>query len=94
MLFIILLKVSIIHRIRSFVPNQQSGMSLKLPKLFLYILGSILVLNLLQAHFTELIFDEAYYWHYAQNMAWGYFDHPPMVALMIKWAERGRSEEA
>ena len=59
-------------------------MSLKSPKLFLYLLGSILVLNLLQAHFTELIFDEAYYWHYAKNMAWGYFDHPPMVALMIK----------
>ncbi|MCP4978174.1 MAG: glycosyltransferase family 39 protein [Maribacter sp.] len=59
-------------------------MSLKLPKLFLYLLGSILVLNLLQAHFTELIFDEAYYWHYANKLAWGYFDHPPMVALMIK----------
>ncbi|MBT8297644.1 MAG: glycosyltransferase family 39 protein [Maribacter sp.] len=59
-------------------------MSLKLPRLFLYLLGSILVLNLLQAYFTELIFDEAYYWYYAKKMAWGYFDHPPMVALMIK----------
>ncbi|WP_273275378.1 ArnT family glycosyltransferase [Maribacter polysiphoniae] len=59
-------------------------MSLKLPKLFYYLLGSILILNLLQANFTELIFDEAYYWHYAKNLAWGYFDHPPMVALMIK----------
>lgn len=59
-------------------------MPLKLPRLFLYLLGSILVLNLLQAHFTELIFDEAYYWHYANKLAWGYFDHPPMVALMIK----------
>ncbi|MGB5437109.1 MAG: glycosyltransferase family 39 protein [Maribacter sp.] len=57
---------------------------MKLPKLFLYLLGSILILNLIQAHFTELIYDEAYYWHYAKNMAWGYFDHPPMVALMIK----------
>ena len=59
-------------------------MQLKLPKLFLYLLGAIFVLNVLQAHFTELIFDEAYYWHYAQNMAWGYSDHPPMVALLIK----------
>ncbi len=59
-------------------------MSLKLPRPFVYLLGFVLVLNLLQAHFTELIFDEAYYWHYARNMAWGYFDHPPMVALMIK----------
>ncbi|WP_299530876.1 glycosyltransferase family 39 protein [Ulvibacterium sp.] len=59
-------------------------MPVRLPKLFLLLLGIILVLNLLQAHFTELIFDEAYYWHYAQNMAWGYFDHPPMVALLVK----------
>lgn len=56
----------------------------KIPKLFLYLLGTVFIINLLQSHFTELIFDEAYYWYYAQNMAWGYFDHPPMVALMIK----------
>lgn len=60
------------------------GMPLKLPKLLLYFLGGVLAINLLQAHFTELIFDEAYYWYYAKEMAWGYFDHPPMVALMIK----------
>ena len=65
-------------------PNQQSTIPLKLPKLFLYLLGSILILNLFQANFTELIYDEAYYWHYAKNLAWGYFDHPSMVALMIK----------
>jgi len=56
----------------------------KLPKLFLYFLGAILALNLLQAHFTELMYDEAYYWYYSQNIDWGYFDHPPMVAWMIK----------
>lgn len=56
----------------------------KLPKLFLYLLGAIFIINLLQAHYTELIFDEAYYWYYAQNLAWGYFDHPPMVAWLIK----------
>ncbi len=56
----------------------------KLPRIFLYCLGAILLLNLVQSYFTELIFDEAYYWHYAQNMAWGYFDHPPMVALLVK----------
>lgn len=52
--------------------------------LFLYLLGAIFLINLIQAHFTELIFDEAYYWYYAQHMAWGYFDHPPMVALLVK----------
>lgn len=57
---------------------------LKSPKLFYYLLGIIFILNLIQSYFTDLIFDEAYYWHYAQDMAWGYFDHPPMVALMAK----------
>lgn len=56
----------------------------KLPKLFLFLLAAILALNLLQAYFTELIFDEAYYWYYAKNLNWGYFDHPPMVAWLIK----------
>ncbi|NJB71144.1 hypothetical protein GGR42_001606 [Saonia flava] len=59
-------------------------MTNKLPKLFLLFLGAIFLLNLLQAHLTELIFDEAYYWYYSQNMDWGYFDHPPMVALLVK----------
>lgn len=59
-------------------------MDFKLPRIFLLLLGAVLVINLIQAHFTPLIYDEAYYWHFAQNMAWGYFDHPPMVAFMIK----------
>tara|TARA_R110002051_G_scaffold117044_1_gene190666 strand:+ start:2060 stop:3727 length:1668 start_codon:yes stop_codon:yes gene_type:complete len=56
----------------------------KLPKILLYLLIALFALNMAQSYFTELIFDEAYYWYYAQNMAWGYFDHPPMVALLIK----------
>lgn len=43
-----------------------------------------LALNLLQSAFTELAHDEAYYWVYSRQLAWGYFDHPPMVALLIK----------
>lgn len=41
-----------------------------------------LLLNLVQAWFTELIHDESYYWFYAQDLDWGYFDHPPAVAVM------------
>ncbi|MGB5274189.1 MAG: glycosyltransferase family 39 protein [Flavobacteriaceae bacterium] len=55
----------------------------KFPRLFLYFLGAILILNLIQAQFTELIFDEAYYWYYSKSLSFGYFDHPPMVAWMI-----------
>lgn len=46
--------------------------------------GTWLLLGLVQAASTELIADEAYYWVYSRFPAWGYFDHPPMIALMIK----------
>lgn len=59
-------------------------MTQKFPKLFLVLLSIVFVLNLVQGYFTELIYDEAYYWYYAQNLSWGYFDHPPMVAFLIK----------
>lgn len=32
----------------------------------------------------ELMFDEAYYTLWSRNLAFGYFDHPPMVALWIR----------
>ena len=41
------------------------------------------ILNLLQAAFTELAHDEAYYFMFSQHLDWGYFDHPPMTALLI-----------
>lgn len=40
--------------------------------------------NLLTAAFTELYKDEAYYWLFSRFLDWGYFDHPPMVAILIK----------
>jgi hypothetical protein len=49
--------------------------------LFLVLWG---ILNLVQARLTPLNNDEAYYWMYSKHLAWGYFDHPPMIALMIK----------
>ena len=41
------------------------------------------LLNLLQAAFSPLDADETYYWMYAGDLAWGYFDHPPAVAVLI-----------
>src|SRR5690606_13388320 len=32
----------------------------------------------------ELAHDEAYYWLYSKHLDWGYFDHPPMVGIIIK----------
>ena len=48
--------------------------------IFLVVWG---ILNLIQAGLTPLNNDEAYYWMYSKNLAWGYFDHPPMIAFMI-----------
>ena len=47
------------------------------------LIGFILLINLLQAAFTGLHIDEGYYWIYSKDLAWGYFDHPPMVALLV-----------
>lgn len=43
-----------------------------------------ILINLVQSFFMPLINDEAYYWVWSRQMDWGYFDHPPMVALWIK----------
>src|SRR6478735_4081876 len=50
--------------------------------LFFLLLASWLLLNLLQAIYTEVNSDEAYYFLYGKHLDWGYYDHPPMVALM------------
>lgn len=41
-------------------------------------------LNLIQSYTLEVHGDEAYYWMYSRFLDWGYFDHPPMVAVFIK----------
>ncbi len=42
------------------------------------------ILSLIQSFFTEIIDDEAYYWVYSLSLDWGYFDHPPVIALLIR----------
>jgi 4-amino-4-deoxy-L-arabinose transferase-like glycosyltransferase len=45
---------------------------------------ALVVLRLVAAAYTPLTFDEAYYWMWSKNLAGGYYDHPPMVALVIR----------
>ena len=53
------------------------------PQKLFYILLAIWVLaDLLQAIFTPVHADEAYYALYGRFLDWGYYDHPPMVALL------------
>lgn len=46
-------------------------------------IGIWMLVNLLQAFFTPLEKDEAYYWMWSQQLDFGYFDHPPMIALWV-----------
>lgn len=41
-------------------------------------------LNVIAGGLLELADDEAYYWFFSWRLDWGYFDHPPMVALLVK----------
>lgn len=52
-------------------------------KLFLLIFIATAV-RVIIAITTGLGNDEAYYLTYAQHLQWNYFDHPPMVALLIR----------
>lgn len=56
--------------------------------LLIVLLGFWLILNLMQGYFTELTDNEAYYWFISQDLDWGSFEHPPMVALLT-WLGTG-----
>src|SRR5215831_17976091 len=51
---------------------------------FILLLATWLLLNFLQAIYTEINPDEAYYFLYGKHLDWGYYDHPPMVALIAR----------
>ncbi len=53
-------------------------------KLLLYILIGWMIINFIQAAFTGLFDDEALFWMYGQRPAWGYYEHPPMVGILIR----------
>jgi 4-amino-4-deoxy-L-arabinose transferase-like glycosyltransferase len=49
----------------------------------LYLLIALIgAVRLVQGAFTELAPDEAVYWMWSRHLAAGYFDHPPMIALL------------
>ncbi len=56
--------------------------------LVLFWLGIWWLCNVVQAGFTQLANDEAYYHMFAEHLAWGYFDHPPVTALLVWLGER------
>jgi len=65
-------------------PSQSEPYSRSLTDRLLF--GSLLYSVLLRLAYlgsTELFYEEAYYWNYAQHLDIGYLDHPPLVAWII-----------
>ena len=50
----------------------------------LILLGLITVAQLIFAASYPPLDDEAYYWTWARHLEWGYPDHPPMIAYVIR----------
>src|SRR5580700_4295525 len=45
---------------------------------------ALVAVRLVAAAWTPLTFDEAYYWMWSKHLAFGYYDHPPGVAFVIR----------
>ncbi len=48
-----------------------------------FLVFALCATRLLYSGQLELLSQEAYYWKYAENLSYGYLDHPPAVALLI-----------
>src|SRR3954467_9530609 len=62
--------------------------NLRSNQILAYFLICWTALNILQAFTLEIHADEAYYWMYSRFLSWGYFDHPPMVAIFIRIGDK------
>ncbi|HVV29183.1 MAG TPA: glycosyltransferase family 39 protein [Rhizomicrobium sp.] len=48
------------------------------------VIGVLIAVRAMMAALLPLSADEAYYWLWSLHPAWGYFDHPPMIAWLIR----------
>ncbi len=48
------------------------------------LIGLSLLIRFICLGSSDLLVEEAYYWSYAQHLDFGYVDHPPMVAMLIR----------
>ncbi|WP_183563193.1 ArnT family glycosyltransferase [Mucilaginibacter sp. SP1R1] len=62
--------------------NTQAQVKYNRPVVYFLLLWTLL--NILQAYTLELHADEAYYWVFSRMMDWGFYYHPPMVAVFIR----------
>ena len=52
--------------------------------MFFIISGVLIALRIFFISGTLLIDDEAYYAMYARHLSWGYIDHGPIIAYVIR----------
>ncbi|MEY4964837.1 MAG: hypothetical protein RL274_420 [Pseudomonadota bacterium] len=50
----------------------------------LALIAALILLRAVMAGLLPLSADEAYYWLWSKNLAAGYYDHPPMIAWLIR----------
>ena len=63
--------------------DRERGTERSLWRHALWILAASTVLRLVLAALVPLFPDEMYYWEWSRRLAGGYFDHPPMIAVLI-----------
>src|SRR3981189_3594988 len=64
--------------------SQMTGHDARLVRNTAFAIQALVALRLVAAAGPPLTFDEAYYWMWSKHLAFGYYDHPPMVALVIR----------
>jgi len=62
--------------------HDDSSPTLSTPVLWGF-LGACFLWKLAFVAFGPMLEAEAYYWEWSKHLAWGYFDHPPMIAYVI-----------
>lgn len=48
------------------------------------LLAGAMVVRLVLGALVPLFPDEAYYWQWSRNLSFGYFDHPPLIAQLVR----------
>ncbi len=65
-------------------PDRSGGGGRRIPRAALVVVLVAASIQLLVGALGPLDGDETLYWEWARQLAWGYFDHPPGVAFLVR----------
>ena len=66
--------------------RRKANLSILLTTFRSFIVSISVLIHLICMRYSNLLVEEAYYWNYAQHLDLSYLDHPPMIALLIKFS--------